>query len=442
MDTSSVRRFMVATVLAGGVVLPGRALAQPAPTSPAPLASGTAPASDPGAPPPPLSPTPPAVATPPAAFVPEGENPPRAFQTMELFTGTANEEVTRRAAALRGLVPLPKRLNFSGFFWVDTGYMSRLQGQPGQYDQAVPYMQGRFVLGASYWHSYNNWFALAKVQLLGLVNEYAKNQYEPHTLDAYAMIGHKEWFDFQIGRFLGWEVYRRGQGIELFTAEEAGALNGPKLYWLDLTRGYKNESGQAAVHFYPHRYLKFEVAGVYGQESNQNNLGVRPVADFSIGNFKLIGGMEYLSQSPQSTADKVSVSSLGAAGRAQYRISVLTLGINAAWLTTESLDIQGIVDTAKSQEVLSFGGYADIDFWRVSIGLGYHRTNADNRRNEHNAQDQAFASVLFVLPVPGLSAKAVYGFARAYVEDRTTTPAMSFENLMHSVRVRLAYEFN
>ncbi len=85
---------------------------------------------------------------------------------------------------------------------------------------------------------------------------------------------------------------------------------GAVLYLVDLTRGYKNGPGQAAVHF-RRPLLNLELAGIYGYESNQNNLGVRPVVDFHLGSLQVIAGMEYLSQSPElHPADKVSVSSL------------------------------------------------------------------------------------------------------------------------------------
>jgi hypothetical protein len=104
----------------------------------------------------------------------------------------------------------PKKLGFpidvSGYLWVDTGYLGRVTAQPGAYDQDANYMQGRFVLAAAYERQFGDYFGKAKVELLGLVNEFSKSSYEPHTLDAYLQVGAKKW-DVQVGRFLGWEVY-------------------------------------------------------------------------------------------------------------------------------------------------------------------------------------------------------------------------------------------
>lgn len=332
-------------------------------------------------------------------------------------------------------------LRFSGYFWADTGFMGRTNAQPGQYDQSAAYLQGRFVLGVGLSREFGDWYGAARAEFLGLVNEFARSQYEPHTLDAFVRLGHRRWFDVQVGRFLAWEVYHRGQGIEFWTAEEAGALGGPSLYWLELTRGYRNESGQAAVHFYPWQFLKFEVAGVYGQENNQNNFGVRPVAHLTLAGLQVLGGYEYLTLMPQTKADKVRSTSQGYAVRAQYTVrDTVTFGANFAQAFVESVDIQGLVDSEKSLTKFTVGGFVDVDFWKNSIGLGYHRTNQLNRQQETTSHDQAFVSYLVRFPIRGLSAKAVYGFARAHIQDVDTGTA--WDNYVHSFRVRLSYEFD
>jgi len=334
---------------------------------------------------------------------------------------------------------LKKPLQLGGYFWVDSGYMNRTNAQTGQYDQVALYMQGRFVLGATYAQQLGDYFALARAQLMGLVNEFAKSQYEPHALDVYVKAGHRQWWDVQVGRFLAWEVYHRGQGIELFTAEEAGAFGGPTLYWLDLTRGYMNEAGQLAVHFYPLDWLRFEVAGVYGQQNNQNNVGGRPVFVLDWKGLEVRGGYEYLLQYPQTSADKVQVTQQGYAAKVQYAFPVVTVGADVAEVWVDAIDIQGLKDTDRSRRKLSAGGFVDIDFWHNSIGLGWHHTDQVNVRGEHDTHDQAFVSYLFRLPIDGLSVKAVYGFALAHVQSVDT--GTSWNNTMQSARVRVTYEF-
>lgn len=359
------------------------------------------------------------------------------------MSGAARSEPATEPLTPIAAEKLPKKqvvpIDLSGYFWVDTGYMLRDNARSGQYDQDAYYMQGRFVLAADYRQDFEGFYAASKAELIAFVNEFTKSQFEAHVLDAYVQLGQASW-DLQVGRFLAWEVYHRGQGIELYTAEEAGALEGPALYWLQNVRGHKNEAGQAAFHLYPNDYLGIEIAAVYGQEQNQNHIGVRPVVDFRYEGLQLIVGFEYFDQAPQTTADKVSASMYGYAAKLQYKVpDLLRIGANFAQSSLEAIRIDGLVDAGKSADVTSVGGFVDVDFWRASLGLGYHLTMSKNDEGEENTHHQAFASFLVRLPVDGLSMKLVYGFALASIED--VDIASSWENSMHSVRLRIAYDF-
>ena len=351
----------------------------------------------------------------------------------------AHATPTPEAAPLR---PHAEALAFpialSGYFWVDSGYMSRDNARSADPDQDANYMQGRCVLAAEYYQELDGLFAKARTEFIGFVNEFTKSQFEAHVLDAYAQFGQKAW-DFQIGRFLAWEVYHRGAGIELYTAEEAGALGGPALYWLQLTRGLKDEAGQLAFHLYPTDWLGVEVAGVYGQESNQNVFGVRPVVDFHLGGFQAIAGFEYLAQRPQKDIDKTEVTSSGFAAKLQYSFPWLTVGADFAMGSVDYTDIQGLTDSEKTLDRTSVGGFANLELPSSTLGVGFHYTTQDNEQGEQNTHQQAFVSYLFRLPIDGLSLKAVYGFALANIEDADVDA--TWENSMHSVRLRLAYDF-
>ena len=334
-------------------------------------------------------------------------------------------------------------IKFSGYFWNDTGYLVRRNAndQAGQPNQDSAYMTGRFVLGAAYARQFGGLSAIAKVEFLGLVNELTKSAYEPHTLDAYVKLGTSTW-DFQIGRFLAWEVYYRGQGIELYTAEEAGALAAPTLYLLDYTRGLLNEQGQAALHWFPFadRLVSFELAGVYGQSPPNNYFGARPAVDVKWKGLEFIAGAELYRQTPQTAADKANVTSRGYAGRLQYSLPLVTFGVDAARTSVDFTGPDDLIDTSKTYDKTSFGGFVDVDFWKNSIGLGYHHTSQINRRGEHFTNNQAFVSYLVRLPIEGLSVKAVYGYARAHLEDIDANS--QWENYLNSFRLRLLYEFH
>jgi len=330
-------------------------------------------------------------------------------------------------------------LRFHGEFWVDTGYLNRENTQPGLPNQQNEYMTGRFVLGTTYARKVGDLTAAARVELLGLVNEFADGKYgEPHLQDAYLQLGNSLW-DLQVGRLLAEEVYYRGQGIELYTAEEAGASGGPALYLVDFNRGQKNGPGQAAFHLRPADWLSFELAGTYGFETEQNNLGIRPVVDFHTGGFQVVAGWEYLSQTPVKTGDRVETKSQGYGGRVQYQLPFMLVGVDFAQARSDSIGIDGLEDAAKTYDKTSFGGWLDLNYRKHALGFGYHLTTQKNAKDEENKHHQAFVSYLYQLPITGLTVKAVYGYALAHLQDAAASS--EYENALNSVRVRLAYAF-
>lgn len=349
------------------------------------------------------------------------------------------EDVAAPAAAaapeLRlGGVPLA----FSGQLWIDTGFLLRDNTQPGVYDEKDPYLNGRFVLGVEYRRSVGDLTATARAELLGLAHEFRDAKYEPHAQDVYFKLAGARW-DLQVGRFLGTEVYYRGQGIELYTAEEAGAKNGPPLYHLNLARGQADGVGQVAVHWRPSDRVTLELGSLYGLTSAQGAYGARPVVDVSLGGLRVVAGYEWVRYQALLANDKARSTAQGFGGRVQYTLRGVTAGVDYARRADDVVQIDGLADAARSGDLQSVGGFVDAELWRGSLGLGYHYTTQDNDKSEHNWHQQAFVSYLYRLPIDGLSAKAVFGFARASIEN--VDNSSTFENDLQSFRIRILYEF-
>lgn len=335
--------------------------------------------------------------------------------------------------------PMAWPIRFSGEFWVDTGYLNRENTQSGEPNQTNNYMAGRFVLGGTYARSVNELTALAKVELLGLTSDYADGKYGgPHVQDAYVQLGNALW-DVQLGRFLAQEVYYRGQGIERYTAEEAGALGGPEMYRVQFNRGHQNGPGQAAVHYRPMDFLSLELAGTYGFVQEQNNLGIRPVADVHLGGLQLVAGWEYLEQTPVKTGNLAKTKMQGYGARLQYRMPILTAGVDFAQASQDKTDLSGLVDAGNTWDKTSLGGWVDADLWQGSLGLGYHFTTRDDDKGANDEHHQFFVSYLHHLPIDGLSIKAVYGYALARIEDVDANT--EYDNALNSFRIRVKYEF-
>lgn len=331
------------------------------------------------------------------------------------------------------LPTLPIRL--SGYIWIDNGLMRTDVGEAGKYDTDTAYSQGRLVLGTSYRRDVGSLFAEARAQFVAVDNT-AQGQYEPTVQDAFVRVGGRSW-DVQAGRFLGWEPYYRGNGIERYTAEEAGAPGGAAMYRVDAALGHMDEPGQAAFHLYPTSWAAFELGAVYGQDTAGNNLGVRPVLALRHSGFLVMAAYEYLNQAPQAENNKAEFTTKGYGGRVQYSIAGVTVGVNAAKAEIDAVAINGDVDGQKTLDKTSLGAFVEADFWNNVVGAGYHLTDQEDVAGQTNEHQQAFVSYLYRLPVPGLALKGVFGYARARI-DNGVNP---YENAMTSIRLRIQYDF-
>ncbi len=245
--------------------------------------------------------------------------------------------------------------------------------------------------------------------------------------------------DIQVGRFLGWEVYHKGQGLELYTLEDRGAIDGPDLYEVDFTRGHTDGVGQIAIHAFPFENLKIEAGAVYGNELNTNNLGARSVIDYSIWKLQFVAGAEYLKQEPQTDISSFETKMWGYGGRIQINTRNLTAGFNMTHAETDKTTVDGRHDTLESYKVDCLGGFINIDFWKNSIGMGYNYTSREAERGDKFTHVQPFVSYLYKLPADGLSAKIVFATAEAEIEDLQVGD--KWKNDMRSVRIRISYDF-
>ena len=333
-------------------------------------------------------------------------------------------------------------LRLSGYLWADLGYMASSNQQPGLYDQKASYMQGRFVFRAEYERFLvSDFFATARVEFIGMDNEYTKSTYEPHTLEMYAKIGQKHW-DVQVGRFYPFMVYYRGLGVDLYTPEETGAAGSvPPIYHVNYAWGLQDEPGQVAVHLFPIDGLGIEVSGVYGQNgtSGLNTYAARPVVDWKQGGLEVVAGGEYFVQRPQRSEFKVQQTQYGFGGRAQYTFWLLTAGLEGSYAHSEKINIDETQDGQETYHRYTVGGWVDLYFWNDILSVGLHHT-ADSRLNgDKPTQQQGYVAFIHRLPLRGLSLKFVYGIGLGHVDDATSNA--KFDNKEQSARVRLQYLF-
>ncbi len=328
-------------------------------------------------------------------------------------------------------------ISLSGYFWVDTSYQeldNKLSSDP---NEEIYVQEGRFKMIASARKELNTFFVQANGDLLLHVNE--EDDYEIDTDDAWVKFGTNTW-DLQAGRFEAWELYHKGMGLELYTKEDEGAKDGTDIYEVDYARGRMDGTGQLALHLFPIENLGIEIAGIYGNETNVNSIGVRPAVTLGLGSFYTIVACEYVKETPQKDNSEFENEKKGGGIRLEYRTDFITTGINYAFGSEDNINFLGEPLLTESYEKSSIGGYFNIDFGKHIIGLGSNYTKEETDNDDTLKHIQSFIAYEYELPIDGASVKFIYSGADAD-NDYTGTSKVDAENAMNSYRVRIRYNF-
>jgi hypothetical protein len=341
-------------------------------------------------------------------------------------------------------------LLFSGDLYIDTGYEKSLKALGSEKDVEFWLQQGRFMLRVTPTYSTGSFFVKASAEFLAHVDEIHGEEHID-TDDAWLKIGMWDLWDLQLGRYEGWEVYHKGQGLERDTLEDLGAFDGPDIYEVNYAFYRQNGFGQAALHLYPTDYLRFEVGTVFGNDLGFNSIGVRPAGILDFGMVKLKIAGEWRQQKNQEKGKLQEVEQRGFGGSLQFFFDdpgvalPIQLGVNGAYGLVDKIDPFGKVDEKGSVDTLSLGGFLNMGVASASIGLGYNHTiQGDRQRNDQSGKvgrfvhQQAFASVKHPIVVPQATAKVVFAYARTDLKPGFGNDRI---NEMYSVRLRLLYTY-
>jgi hypothetical protein len=342
-------------------------------------------------------------------------------------------------------------LALSGWGWVDTGYEQQDRSLSTENDRAFWLQQGYLDLRISPTWSNGNFFVQAQADILAWHSS-IKGDLPVDVDDAYIKFGQWGKWDFQAGRFEAWEIYHKGMGFERNTLEDIGAFDARDttvvdIYEVNYAFFRQDGYGQAALHYYPFKWLRFEAAGVLGNESGFNALGVRPVGILDFGFIKLKLGGEYKKERDWEKGQKREAESRGAGGSLQFVFNpYLEGGLNAAYGIVDRIGPDGRVDEKGSPTTASVGGFLNARPWgTLVLGAGYNYTDQDNRQYNsavddvgHFSHSQYFGAIQHAIFIPQLTAKVVASYAKARLDE-------SFDNdktnKMMSVRLRLKYVF-
>jgi len=278
------------------------------------------------------------------------------------------------------------------------------------------------------------------------------------TDDLWLRVGKWRSWDLQIGRFEGWEVFHLGMGLDFNTFERIGAVGqGASVYQISFYGVTDNEfrpqgaAGNLAAHYYPFRYLRFEMLGTSGSLGQNPAYGVRPVAIFDVGWLKLKFATEYQNKRGLAPTDQTDVTSKGIGGAVQFVFDPhIEFGLNAAQGTVLAIDSSGRVSPTGSITRSSIGGFANISNANprhtVLFGVGSMLTWTEDQNGiAPNPIDkvwlyQGFAAAQYVFH-NAFYIKLVAGYSRGHWSIGSSDPRVEHDNEMYSLRLRTSFYF-
>jgi len=355
-------------------------------------------------------------------------------------------------------------IGLSGWGWLDTGYEKFLPWGPNpaleQSKIAYWKQQGRMLLRVTPTYSFADAFVQGQVELVGTEDQSIQRSQTggADTDDLWLRIGQWNKWDFQVGRFEGWEVFHLGMGLDYLTFERQGAV-GPgegayPIQFYGLTDNEFRPSGAAgnlAFHYYPLPFLRFEALAMVGSLSNPA-YGTRPVAILDFGWLKLKGGVEYQHITGQSATDETDYTAKGVGGAIQFVLQPhVEFGLNAAQGTVVNISNLGKESLTGTYTRTSYGGFANFsngsDKHPLLFGIGALFTEYQDQQalvipgvTDHWWLWQSYAAVQYVV-FQQLYIKLVGGYSRGHWFLASTNPATEFDDEMYSVRLRFSFYF-
>jgi len=354
-------------------------------------------------------------------------------------------------------------LGLSGWGWVDTSYekFSPWGNNNNISSDRIAYwiQQARLVFRVTPTYSLGGgWFVQGQAELVATEDQTIARQQTggADTDDLWLRIGQWNKWDFTVGRYEGWEVFHLGMGLDLNTFERGGAFGpgdtyNPSFYGLtDNQYRQQGAVGNAAFHYYPLRYLRFELLGSAGSVSGYPMAAVRPVAIYDLGWVKLKAGTEYQTQSTQTPAtDKTALTKRGVGGAIQFVLQPhVEFGLNAAQGTVVAIDSKGNRQPKATLTRTSVGGFANISNgsrkYPLMFGVGSvytHNVDQNNLLDTTQVDDywqlQNFVAVQYVA-LNQLYIKLVAGYARGHWN---TDDPLTYDDEVYSVRLRFSFYF-
>jgi hypothetical protein len=361
-------------------------------------------------------------------------------------------------------------LGLSGWGWIDTSYMkfapwSTSRNPPTNAINLsnIKYwkQQSRLLLRITPTYAMDDgWFIQGQAELVGTGDQIITRSDVggADTDDLFLRVGQWNTWDFQVGRFEGWEVFHLGMGLDQNTFERQGAVgageaSNPISFYGVTDNQFRPQgaAGNFAAHYYPLRILRFELLGTVGTLGAYPALATRPVAVLDFGWLKFKLGTEYQRLVGQGANDKTQKTSKGVGGAVQFVfLPHLEFGLNAAQGTVWSVDKNNNIDRQGSHTRTTYGGFANLSNGSrkhpLMFGVGgmYSHKEAQNDVLGDGVVNkywlmQSFVAVQYVLKQQ-LYIKLVGGYSRGHWL-LAGDPLVEWDDEMYSVRLRFAFYF-
>jgi hypothetical protein len=353
-------------------------------------------------------------------------------------------------------------IGVSGWGWVDTAYekFGPWGTNPNIDASRISYwkQQSRLVLRVTPTYSLGgDWFIQGQAEFVATEDQTITrgDVGGADTDDLWLRIGQWKKWDFMIGRYEGWEVFHLGMGLDQNTFERIGAYGQGDVYQPSFYGVSDNQfrpagaAGNVAFHYYPLRYLRFELLNTVGSLGAYPVLATRPVAILDLGWLKLKAATEYQRLTGQQADDRTHKTSKGIGGAVQFVFAPhLELGLNIAQGTVWSVASDGQLNSKESLTRTSYGGFANLSNGSpkhpliFGVGALYTHNVDQNDVHQNGTVDdywhlQSFVAIQYVA-FQQLYVKLVGGYARAHWD---TAEPLSYNDEMYSVRLRFSFYF-
>ncbi|HLZ08947.1 MAG TPA: hypothetical protein VKT80_10195 [Chloroflexota bacterium] len=358
------------------------------------------------------------------------------------------------------------QLEFHGNSETDVGYVKDEPGPNLDLEKSNDF-RGRFVLGADLDYGFGqNFFFHGRGQLVDWIREPTGGpngglQYLVNADDVFVQVGQRKIWDFLIGRFMTWKIYRKGLGFDIYTLEDTGALDlqhrsndvtaspfFPHVYGVD-DIWLRGTQGRAGFHVYPTPWSGLEFVGEYGRVSTINSLGGRGAGRVDVGPVSATAGFELKHVKPaidNPGCDQCGINNFtGYGGGLVLDLNWLEVGGNIG-IRNSTIYGQTMpsIDKSSSGKTTSVGGYLELDPGLLAmnrsliVGVGVNQTQVDIEAGDKKKHVQEAAYIAFPLGFNDAMIKFVLSRADGTGDPRA---ADEYKTNMIAGRFRVSFTY-